>query len=129
MQFKDLLALNVKLPKIETAGSNLIKNELIISVSKNGLYTVDSQKVSIDKLQKYFPQPLLQKKPTVLVVADEDSALKYVTEVDLCRKTALKISSSGEVKFKIQGKKGLTFFPLPQLYRPVPYKTVSSGNS
>ena len=56
MQFKDLRALNVKLPKIETAGSNLIKNELIISVSKNGLYTVDSQKVSIDKLQKYFPQ-------------------------------------------------------------------------
>ena len=91
MQFKDLRALNVKLPKIETAGSNLIKNELIISVSKNGLYTVDSQKVSIDKLQKIFSSAsLLQKKPTVLVVADEDSALKHVTEVvDLCRKNGL----------------------------------------
>ncbi len=91
MQFKDLRALNVKLPKIETAGSNLIKNELIISVSKNGLYTVDSQKVFIDKLQKIFSSAsLLQKKPTVLVVADEDSALKHVTEVvDLCRKNGL----------------------------------------
>ena len=91
MQFKDLRALNVKLPKIETAGSNLIKNELIISVSKKGLYTVDSQKVSIDKLQKIFSSAsLLQKKPTVLVVADEDSALKHVTEVvDLCRKNGL----------------------------------------
>ena len=91
MQFKDLRALNVKLPKIETAGSNLIKNELIISVSKNGLYTVDSQKVSIDKLQKIFSSAsLLQKKPTVLVLADEDSALKHVTEVvDLCRKNGL----------------------------------------
>ena len=91
MQFKDLRALNVKLPKIETAGSNLIKNELIISVSKNGLYTVDSQKVSIDKLQKIFSSAsLLQKKPIVLVVADEDSALKHVTEVvDLCRKNGL----------------------------------------
>ena len=58
MQFKDLRALNVKLPKIETAGSNLTKNELIISVSKNGLYTVDSQKVSIDKLQKIFSYPI-----------------------------------------------------------------------
>jgi len=91
MQFKDLRALNVKLPKIETAGSNLIKNELIISVSKDGLYTVDNQKVSIDKLQKIFSSAsLLQKKPTVLVVADEDSALKHVTEVvDLCRKNGL----------------------------------------
>ena len=91
MQFKDLRALNVKLPKIETAGSNLIKNELIISVSKNGLYTVDSQKVSIDKLQKIFSSAsLLPKKPTVLVVADEESPLKHVTQVvDLCRKNGL----------------------------------------
>ena len=91
MQFKDLRALNVKLPKIETAGSNLIKNELIISVSKNGLYTVDSQKVSIDKLQKIFSSAsLLSKKPTVLVVADEESPLKHVTQVvDLCRKNGL----------------------------------------
>ena len=91
MQFKDLRALNVKLPKIETAGSNLIKNELIISVSKNGLYAVDGQKVSIDKLQKIFSSAsLLQKKPTVLVVADEESPLKHVTQVvDLCRKNGL----------------------------------------
>ena len=91
MQFKDLRALNVKLPKIETAGSNLTKNELIISVSKNGLYTVDSQKVSIDKLQKIFSSAsLLPKKPTVLVVADEESPLKHVTQVvDLCRKNGL----------------------------------------
>ena len=91
MQFKDLRALNVKLPKIETAGSNLIKNELVISVSQNGLYAVDGQKVSVDKLQKIFSSAsLLQKKPTVLVVADEESPLKHVTEVvDLCRKNGL----------------------------------------
>ena len=91
MQFKDLRALNVKLPKIETAGSNLIKNELIISVSQNGLYAVDGQKVSVDKLQKLFTSAsLLPKKPTVLVVADEESPLKHVTQVvDLCRKNGL----------------------------------------
>ena len=91
MQFKDLRALNVKLPKIETAGSNLIKNELIISVSQNGLYAVDGQKVSVDKLQKIFSSAsLLPKKPTVLVVADEESPLKHVTQVvDLCRKNGL----------------------------------------
>ena len=32
MQFRDLRALNVKLPKIDTAGSNLIKNELVILI-------------------------------------------------------------------------------------------------
>ena len=91
MQFKDLRALNVKLPKIETAGSNLIKNELIILISKNGEYAVDDQKVSVDKLQKLFTSAsLLPMKPTVLVVADEESPLKHVTEVvDLCRKNGL----------------------------------------
>ena len=36
MQFQDLRALNVKLPKIETAGSNVMRNELIISIKNTG---------------------------------------------------------------------------------------------
>ena len=36
MQFQDLRAINVKLPKIESAGSNLVRNELIISIKEKG---------------------------------------------------------------------------------------------
>ena len=38
MQFQDLRAINVKLPKIESAGSNLVRNELVISIKENLYY-------------------------------------------------------------------------------------------
>ena len=36
MQFQDLRALNVKLPKIDSAGSNLLQNELVVSIDSEG---------------------------------------------------------------------------------------------
>jgi len=91
MQFRDLRALNVKLPKIETAGSNLVKNEITISISKDGKFYADAQEVSISKLTSLMnAASSLPMKPTILVVADEDVPLKNVTiVVDLCRKNGL----------------------------------------
>ena len=91
MQFRDLSALNVKLPKIETAGSNLVKNEITISISKDGKFYADAQEVSISKLTSLMnAASSLPMKPTILVVADEDVPLKNVTiVVDLCRKNGL----------------------------------------
>ena len=91
MQFGDLRALNVKLPKIETAGSNLVKNEITISISKDGKFYADAQEVSISKLTSLMnAASSLPMKPTILVVADEDVPLKNVTiVVDLCRKNGL----------------------------------------
>lgn len=91
MQFRDLRALNVKLPKIDTAGSNLISNELIVSISKEGEFYVNAKEVSIKKLTQLLKATAtLPKKPVILVVADEDVPLKHVTKVvDLCRKNGL----------------------------------------
>ena len=91
MQFRDLRALNVKLPKIETAGSNLVKNEITISISKDGKFYADGHKVSISKLTSLInAASSLPMKPTILVVADENVPLKNVTTVvDLCRKNGL----------------------------------------
>jgi biopolymer transport protein ExbD len=91
MQFRDLRALNVKLPKIDTAGSNLIKNELIVSISKEGEFFADAKPLSLKKLTALFQATsTLPKKPIILVVADEDVPLKHVTQVvDLCRKNGL----------------------------------------
>ena len=44
MQFQDLRALNVKLPRIDTAGSNLIKGQLVITVSKEGDFGLNGNK-------------------------------------------------------------------------------------
>jgi biopolymer transport protein ExbD len=91
MQFRDLRALNVKLPKIDTAGSNLISNELIVSISKEGEFYVNAKEVSIKKLTQLLKATAtLPKKPVILVVADEDVPLKHVTKVvDLCRENGL----------------------------------------
>ena len=91
MQFRDLRALNVKLPKIDTAGSNLISNELIVSISKEGEFYVNAKEVSIKKLTQLLKATAtVPKKPVILVVADEEVPLKHVTKVvDLCRKNGL----------------------------------------
>ena len=91
MQFKDLRALNIKLPKIDSAGSNLINNEVIISVSKNGEFFANSSPLSLNKLTSLLEATsTLPQKPVILVVADEDVSLKHVTQVvDLCRKNGL----------------------------------------
>ena len=87
MQFQDLRALNVKLPKIETAGSNVIKNELIISIKDKGETFVNGNETPPDELEVLLQKSSkLPKKPLVLVVADENVPLKFVTKVvDLCR--------------------------------------------
>ena len=87
MQFQDLRALNVKLPKSESAGSNVIRNELIISIKEKGQTFLNGNEINIKDLKKILQSSAkLQQKPMVLLVADENVQLKYVTQVvDLCR--------------------------------------------
>ncbi|MDA7823709.1 biopolymer transporter ExbD [Opitutales bacterium] len=91
MQFQDLRALNVKLPKIDSAGSNKITNQLLVSITKEGEYFLNGNEDNLDEIRKVMKSSaLLPRKPAVLVVADEDVPLKYVTEVvDLCRESGL----------------------------------------
>ena len=91
MQFQEVRALNVKLPKIDTAGSNKITNQLIVSVSKEGEYYINGNKDDLEEIGKVMKTASeLPQKPSVLVVADEDVPLKHVTEiVDLCRNSGL----------------------------------------
>ena len=91
MQFQDLRALNVKLPKIDSAGSNKISNQLVVSISREGEYLLNGNEDDLEAIGKVFQASArLTKKPGVLVVADEDVPLKHVTEmVDLCRESGL----------------------------------------
>jgi biopolymer transport protein ExbD len=91
MQFQDVRALNVKLPKIDSAGTNKVSNQLIVSISKNGNYFLNGREDSLDEIGKVMrTSAILPQKPTVLLVADEDVPLKHVTlVVDLCRESGL----------------------------------------
>ena len=91
MQFQDLRALNVKLPKIDSAGSNKITNQLVVSVSKKGEYFLNGNEDNLKKIGEVMKSSAsLPRKPAVLVVADENVPLKHVTKiVDLCRESGL----------------------------------------
>ena len=42
MQFKNLRALNLRMPKIETAGSNQLSNEIVLSLDRAGNYFLNN---------------------------------------------------------------------------------------
>ena len=91
MQFQDLRALNVKLPRIDTAGSNFIKGQLVITVSKDGNFGLNGNESNKDEINSVMLR-IAKFSPDVqvLIAADEDSPLKFVTEVvDLCRESGL----------------------------------------
>ncbi|HCY58841.1 MAG TPA: biopolymer transporter ExbD [Opitutae bacterium] len=91
MQFQDLRALNVKLPQIDTAGSNLIKGQLVITVSKDGNFGLNGNESHKDEISTVMIE-VAKTSPDVqvLIAADEDSPLKFITEVvDLCRESGL----------------------------------------
>ena len=54
MQFQDLRAINVKLPKIDSAGSNLLENELIVSIDEEGLFYLNGKPVAEEKIKSIF---------------------------------------------------------------------------
>jgi biopolymer transport protein ExbD len=91
MQFQNLRALNVKLPRIDSAGSNKISNQLIVAISKEGRFSLNGNEDDLKEIGKVFRSSAqLPRKPSVLVVADEDAPLKHVTKVvDLCRNSGL----------------------------------------
>ena len=91
MQFQDLRALNVTLPKIDSAGSNKITNQLVVSVSQKGEYLLNGNEDNLKKIGEVMKSSAsIPRKPAVLVVADENVPLKHVTKiVDLCRESGL----------------------------------------
>ena len=91
MQFRNLRSLNVRLPEIETAGSNLLRNEIILSIDRQGRYFLNNAEIDEIELTRALGVAAnLVDKPVALIVADEDVPLKRVTRlVDLCRSNGL----------------------------------------
>ena len=86
-QFKQVSTLNITVPKIETAGDNEIQERIIIALSPEGqIYLNDqpTEKFQLEAAIKLAGE--LTPELPILLVADEDVSLKFVTEVmDVCR--------------------------------------------
>ena len=87
MQFKQVSTLNITVPKIETAGKNEIEERIVIAVSPEGeVYLNDRpvEKAVLVSAMKLAGE--LTPNMPVLLIADEEVPLKFVTEVmDVCR--------------------------------------------
>jgi biopolymer transport protein ExbD len=91
MQFKQVSTLNITVPKIETAGQNEIQEQIVIALSPEGkIYLNDRpvQKAELAVAMKIAGE--LTPDMPILLIADEEVPLKYVTEVmDVCRSNRL----------------------------------------
>ncbi len=87
MQFKQVSALNITVPKIETAGQNEIAEQIVIAINPEGQLYLNERPVAKEQLEEamQLAGELTPEMP-VLLIADENVPLKYVTEVmDICR--------------------------------------------
>ena len=91
MQFKQVSSLNITVPKIETAGENELKEQVVIAVSPEGEYFLNDQPIAKTQLNQAIQLvgELTPDQP-VLLIADEEVPLKKVTEImDICRTNQL----------------------------------------
>ena len=91
MQFKQVSTLNITVPKIETAGKNQIKEQITVALSPEGKVYLDSQELTLKKFRGAMViAGQLTPDMLILLIADEEVPLKYVTEVmDICRTNQL----------------------------------------
>lgn len=91
MQFRNLNVLNITPPKMETAGQGGEFDEIVIGISKDGIYTLNEKVVTEDDIIESFARASNQEtKPNILLAADQDSSLKHATFVmDQARKVDL----------------------------------------
>lgn len=91
MQFRQVTALNITAPEIETAGKNKIDEQVIIAVDETGSFFLNDQRLDAGALDAALRVAgTVTPEIPVLLMADEDAPLKHVTEVmDLCRKNRL----------------------------------------
>lgn len=93
MQFRErtVAALNLTLPKVETAGRNEFSSPIVIGIDKGGAMTFNGKPATDEQLNGLIRSIAAQSNDvTVLIKADETTALNKVTSVmDACRKEGL----------------------------------------
>lgn len=87
MQFKQVSTLNITVPKIETAGENEVREQIVVALSPEGQIYLNDREVDKSAFESAMELAgELTPDLPILLIADEEVPLKYVTEVmDICR--------------------------------------------
>jgi biopolymer transport protein ExbD len=99
MQFRQVRTLNLVLPEIQTAGSNLLSDKIVLSVDAEGSLLYNNTPVTELQLTVSLKSAAeIGQNRKVLLLADEETPLRKVTWImDQCR-------SNGLEKIRIQSR-------------------------
>ena len=99
MQFRQVRTLNLVLPEIQTAGSNLLSDKIVLSVDAEGALLYNNTPVTELQLTVSLKGAAeIGQNRKVLLLADEETPLRKVTWImDQCR-------SNGIEKIRIQSR-------------------------
>ncbi|MEM7671830.1 MAG: biopolymer transporter ExbD [Verrucomicrobiota bacterium] len=91
MQLGDLRAINITLPKIETAGENAVADTMIIQMNLEGQIFLNNEEISEDLLIAAVKfQSSVKPDTPVLMAMDEGITIKDMTRIiDICRSNGL----------------------------------------
>ena len=91
MQFRNVNVLNITPPEIQTAGKNLLNEQILIGISTEGQFYLNNQEVPEAVLKEALKiAGETNAEQPVLLVSDEETPLKHVTKVlDMCRSNKL----------------------------------------
>ena len=91
MQFKQISSLNITVPEIKTAGKNQVQEQITIALGPAGEIYLNNQLIKMPQFKNAIKLAgELTPNLPILLVADEEVPLKYVTTVmDVCRSNKL----------------------------------------
>ena len=91
MQFRNFNTLNITPPALESAGKNQNPHEILIGIDNKGNYFYNNNEITPESLNSALNlAQQLNPYQSVLILADEETPLKFMTTVmDLSRKAGL----------------------------------------
>lgn len=91
MQFKDVHAVDITPPTMKSASVENQTMPNVLTITKDGQYTLNDKKILFSNLKTEFEKISKSKDSTILVYADKDTSLKFVTDaIDTARLTKIK---------------------------------------
>lgn len=91
MQFKEIYAVDITPPKMESSSNAAQAQAYTIAVTKDGKYFFDNAEVSIDGLREKIADVENRADVALVLLADKDTPLQYVTNaIDIIKLSNIK---------------------------------------
>lgn len=91
MQFKDIYAVDITPPQMQSSESNSERKPDTLAVSKEGKFFFNAKEISADTLKSELSQIAASEDSSLVLLADKETPLKHVTDaIDLVKLAKIK---------------------------------------